>query len=467
MLFEKKNANSQTIFNIISTIVRTGIGIFALPVFAKLLGTSQYGKYNVYLSWFNVLTCVIALGCGQGIQTGMYAFKDSYNRFRSSIFLGGTCMCLVSTAVGLVIYNFLAPFFNLPFLVYVLLFIEATASFVIGFSNIAWIYEKKAHLNMMVTLVLLFSTTILSLLLILKWPWNQDSLYLGRVIGIAAPNIIVAIIIWISIFFKQPTGFVKRYWSYSFAFGVPTMFHLLSHQVLTSSDRIMMERFSISDSEIGIYSFFYTFVSILSAILGALNNSWVPFLYEDLNKKDYARLNKRVGYYAQVFTVLSCGFILLSREVGAFFADQEYWPGIPLIPILVIVVYCTFMYQFPVNYEFFKGKPKIIAFGTLFAAGENIIINAILIPRHGMYGAVIATLISYITLAIVHIVIVSIWKEEKYPLTLKPVYIGLIAVLISSIIFYVSKDYWLLRWLLGAALGGFILYSIKKRKSIF
>lgn len=466
-MLDKKNVNSQTFFNIISTVVRTGVAIFTLPVFAKLLGTAQYGKYNVYLSWFNVLTCIIALGCGQGLQTGMYAFKENYSRFRSSILLGGTCMCFLSTAIGLLAYGWIASYFSLPFYVYILLFVEATASFVIGFSNIAWIYEKKANLNMIVSLTIVISTMLLSLVFILNWPKNREDLYLGRVLGIALPNIVLAIVIWFAIFLKQPAGFVKRYWSYSFAFGIPTMFHLLSHQVLISSDRIMMERFSIPDSEIGIYSFFYTFVSLLTSILGALNNSWVPFLYEDLNKKAYSKLNKRVFNYVQVFTVLSCGFILLSREVGLFFADIEYWPGLPLIPILVIVVYCTFIYQFPVNFEFFKGKTRIIATGTVIAAAENIILNAILIPNYGMYGAVIATLISYITLAIVHVIIVNVWREEKYPLTFRPILYGLIAVLISSIIFYTLKDYWILRWSLGALLGCYLLLSIKKRASVF
>ena len=467
MNINSKSVNSQTAFNFISTVVRTGIAIFTLPLFANLLGNSQYGKYNVYLSWFNVLTCVIALGCGQGLQTGMYAFKENYNKFRSSILLGGTCMCFLSTVLGLVSYCFIASFFSLPFWVYILLFVESTASFVVGFSNLAWTYEKKANLNMIVSLTLVLSTTLLSLLLIFKWPGDAEDLYLGRVLGIALPNIVIAIVVWFGLFFQQPTGFVKRYWAYSFAFGIPTMFHLLSHQVLTSSDRIMMERFSIPDSEIGVYSFFYTFVSILTAILSALNNSWVPFLYEDLNKKDYHKLNKRIGNYVQVFVILSCGFILLSREVVLLVADEEYWPGTPLLPFLVLVVYCTFAYQFPVNYEFFKEKPRIIALGTVTAAIENIILNSVLIPRYGMYGATIATLISYTTLAFVHFVIVKKWKEEKYPLTFKPVLIGLLAVLVSSIIYYVLKDYWLLRWLIGAALGVYLIMSIRKRKSIF
>lgn len=466
-MVEKKSANTQTVYNFISTVFRTGIAIFTMPLFTRLLGTAQYGRYNVYLSWFNVLTCIISLGCGQGIQTGMYTFKEDYKRFRSSILFGGFCMCLLSTVLGLLVYPFVSQFFNLPFYVYVLLFVEAIAAYIIGFSNIAWIYEKKANLNMLVSIFIVVSTTLLSFGLIIKWPNNSDDLYLGRVLGIALPNILVAIVIGIALYVKQPVGYIRKYWAFSFAFGFPTMFHLLSHQVLTSSDRIMMERFLIDDSEIGIYSFYYTFVALLTTILNALNNSWVPFLYEDLDKKNYKSLNIRVGNYVQLFTILTCGFILVSREVSMFFANSDYWPGMPLIPILAIVVYCTFIYQFPVNFEFFKGKPKIIAIGTISAAIENIILNAVFIPRYGMYGASLATLISYITLALMHIIIVNKWNDEKYPLSFKPVFFGLLIVLISSIIFYVLKDLWLIRWVIGACIGLYLILSVKRRKSIF
>ena len=466
-MFNSKSANSQTAYNFISTIVRTVISVITMPIFSRLLGTAQYGRYTIYLSWYNVLACIIALGCGQGIQTGMFAFKDDYKRFRSSILLGGTCMCIVSTAIGLLLYNPLSVFFKLPLYVYILLFIESAAAFVIGFSNLTWIYEKKALKNMIVSLLITISTTLLSLLFVLRWPGSPDNLYLGRILGIAVPNILVAVYVWFSIFMKQPTGYNKKYWVYSFSFGIPTMIHVLSHQVLTSSDRIMMDNFNITDSEIGIYGFFYSFVAMLMTILNTLNNSWVPFLYEDLNKKNYSKLNERVNNYVQVFTILACGFVLLAREVSYIFADKEFWPGISIIPILVLVVYSTFIYQFPVNYEFFKGKTKVIAFGTITAAISNIILNILMIPRWGMYGASIATLVSYIFLAIIHIIIVNHWKEEKYPLVFKPLMIGLLVVIVSSIIYYVLKDFWIIRWALGAALGTYLLVSIKKRKSIF
>ncbi|MFG6330195.1 MAG: polysaccharide biosynthesis C-terminal domain-containing protein, partial [Lachnospiraceae bacterium] len=186
-----------------------------------------------------------------------------------------------------------------------------------------------------------------------------------------------------------------------------------------------------------------------------------------LYNRDYDKLNKNIKNYVHLFVTLVCGFLLLSNEVVKVFANDEYWEGMPLVPILVLVVYFTYIYQFAVNYEFFNSKPRIIAIGTGGAALANIMLNVILIPEYGMYGAATATLISYILLACFHLLTVKTWKLERYPLKLKPLFIGLLVVIIFSGVYYVLEDYWILRWGTGILLGIFELFRIWKRKTIF
>ena len=466
-IFKSKSTNAQVSYNLISTMVRTGVGFLTMPIFTRLLGVEQYGNYSIYLSWYNIIICFISLGCGDGLANALYKYKDNYNSFRSSVLFGGTLMCLITTLTGLILYKPLSGFFRYPFIIFIIMFLEATAAYVINFTNNAWIYEKKASWNMVLSLVVLFSTTFLSLFLLWRWPLGQESLYAARVIGVAFPNILIAVVVWGLIFKSKPTYYNKEYWLFSFAFGIPTIFHTLSHQVLSSSDRLMMQNLGVSITDIGVYSFFYTFVYILNTILLALNNSWVPFWYEDLSNKEYPKLKARVYNYIQVFTVLSCGFLLLSREMAKLFANEQYWSGMPLIPIIVVVVYLTFIYQFPVNYEFFKAKPRIIAYGTASAAVENIVLNAFLIPRFGMYGAAIATLISYATLAGIHWCVVKKWKEEKYPFSIIPLIKGMLMVLVNCVLYYALADYWFFRWIIAVGMGLYLVMQIYKRKTIF
>ena len=38
-----KGANAQIFYNFVSTIVRTGVSFFTMPIFTRLLGAKQYG----------------------------------------------------------------------------------------------------------------------------------------------------------------------------------------------------------------------------------------------------------------------------------------------------------------------------------------------------------------------------------------------------------------------------------------
>lgn len=464
---KSKGANTQTFYNFLSTMLRSGIMFITMPIFTRILGTEQYGLYSIYASWLTIFVCFMGMNVKSGLGTGLYKFKDDYPKFRSSTLVEGSLISAVIIIVAVLIYPLIKSIFGYPIFIFTILLFEAFAQFILDFANLAWIYEKKAASNMLVSIATLVLTSVLSIALIMMWNGDHDTLYYGRVIGTALPQVAIAIFVWAYIFKQQPYGFNKEYWKYSFLFGVPLVFHMLSQQILGQSDRLMMKWFGTGSGQIGIYSFYYSFVTILTTILNALNNSWCPFLYDDLAKRNYKVLDKKIGNYVQIFTVLCLGFLLVSREVMKIFANEEYWSGVNLIPILVLVTYCTYFYQFGVNYEFFNSRPRVVAIGTVVAAISNIILNSILIPPYGMFGAAIATLISYAILAAMHTIVVKTWKLEKYPLTYKPVVLGLLLVLIGCVVFYVAKDLMVIRWGLGVALGVYLVLSVYKRKTIF
>ena len=461
-IIKSKGENSQTFFNFLSS----GIAFITMPIFTRLLGAEQYGLYSIYHAWLTIFICFIGCNVYSSIGTGRLKYREKYLSFRSSILVEGT---VIGIGVGLLLlcfYPLIKPAFGYSFLIFIILILNALAQFITNFANTCWVYEKKAAKNMIVSALLLLSTCAISIYLLATWN-SEQPLFYGRVFGNAVPHIVLAAIVWILLFREKPYGYRKEYWMYGLHFGMPMVFHLLSHQVLGQSDRLMMQWFSVANGEIGIYSFFYSFVAILTTILSALNTSWCPFLYDDLSKKNYEVLNNKVRHYVQIFTVMCLGFLLLSREVMTLFANSEFWPGAPIVPVLVLVAYFTFFYQFAVNYEFFNEKPKYVAIGTVTAAILNIGLNAAMIPKWGMYGAAVATLISYMLLAVLHITIVKTWKIERYPLTLKPVFVGLAIVLIGCCGYYYLEHMILLRWLIAMGLGAYLIISVYKRKTIF
>lgn len=463
--FSRNSVNKIALINIISNLLLQGIAFFTTPIFTRILGTEQYGLYSVFNSWITIMTCILGFGTGSTIGTGMYEFKKDYYRFRSGVLLFGTILSIGAIFLILLFSPVLAESLGYSIDLLSILLLTAFAHYVVSFFQNACIYEREAMKNLIVSVSLSLSTVILSICFISIGIFDEK--YLGRVYGTAFPYIFIAILVWIKLFFRAKTGLRKQYCMFAITVGFPVVFHLLAQNILGQSDRVMMQMMEISNSEIGIYSLFYTLTMVLNTVLSTLNTSWCSFYYEDLDAQRWDKLDKKSKNYIELFTVLTMGFLLLSREVSYVMADNSYWGGISVIPALVFAVYFTFMYQFPVNFEFFHKKTDIVAIGTLSSALLNIVLNMLMIPLWGMYGAAIATAISYGCLFVMHYIIVTHMKGFRFHLNARIFLPGLTCVCICTILFYVLAEYWIVRWGLGVILGLFEIHRIYKRRTIF
>lgn len=457
--------NNIILINILSTFILQGIAFLTTPLFSRLLGTDQYGVYSLFYSWMQIVTCTMGLNVATCIGTGYYAFKKKYYEFRGSILLLLTILACFELLIIIVFKKNISSIIGLSQEIVLLIGITSLAHSVVNFTQTCFIYEKKAIGNFILSVGIAFSTVLLSIVFIYFSYFNDRSL--GRIVGTTIPYCVAAIVGGVLLYVKPSMNNLLEYWRYGLTVGTPIVFHSLSQLVLGQSDRVMMQMYNLNLSEIGIYSLFYTLTGALSTLLSSLNNSWCPFYYDDVSEQKWDVLDKKCKNYIELFTVLGVGFLLLSREVSYLMADESYWDGIDVIPLLAFAVYFTFMYQFPVNFEFFYKKTKTIAIGTVGAGLLNIILNALMIPLWGMYGAAIATALSYLALFFAHYYIVTHMKGLSYHLKMSVFVPGLMGMIAGSIFFYVLSSWWYVRWGVGFALGCVELYRIYKRKTIF
>ena len=244
------------------------------------------------------------------------------------------------------------------------------------------------------------------------------------------------------------------------------VFHGLSQLILAQADKVMLKNM-MNNSVVGIYSFTFTFAHVMNIIYNAFNNTWVPFYYDDVKAEKYEAIHRRSKNYIYVFTALSIGFILLAPDVIKLFAGKDFWTGISLIPVFVLANYMMFLYSFPVNYEFYHKKSIHIAIGTSVAAVINCILNYILIPKMGMAGAAVATLISYVMLWIFHHLVSKYFIGEHYHYTIKEFLPGLCVMIIASLVVFLFEESILIRWILAILVGLALMKHLWKTKSIF
>ena len=435
--------NKVAVFNIASTIVLQGLTFFTFFVFSHLLGTSNYGIASVYLTWVQLASTIFSLQAGVSIANAMIKFKkEEQPGFQSSVLCLSTIAYILFTVFTVAGAFLISSWVSISVPMVIVGLAHGWGLYVVSFINSKFTYEFKADKNFILSVTVAVLTVGLSIILIRMLPVETN--YWGRLVGQSAVYLIIGLILFVFILKSGKVVYDKIYWHFALPIAIPTIFHLLAGIVLNQSDRIMIQWF-IDDSAAGIYSLSCTFGAVLSSIWNALNNTWVPFYYEYTKLKQTDNIQKHARNYMELYTVLTMGFILLAREV----------------------FHLVFLYSFAVNYEFYHKKTKTIALGTILAAICNIVLNYLFIMKMGILGAVIATAIAHGLQFVFHYICAKCINPGEFPFKIVQFIPGLLCVCLTSVLYFFTRDLWIIRWLLGVVLGVYLLLKIFKRKEIF
>lgn len=458
-----KKQNKIAFFNILSTMLLRGISMFTAPLFSRLLGTEGYGVVSLYTVWVGVAAIAFTLQTNGTLVNARIEYpEDQQHKYQSSVMTLSLLFFLLCSGVTIAFLPQISALLKLHWVLILLILFHSFGSYCVNFLNSKFTYEFKADWNMYVSVGITLSTIVLSVILILLMPAHIN--YYGRVLALALVYGGMGIGVCTYVLLKGKTFYNKEYWTLALTLALPVVFYSLSDLALGQCDRVMLQQM-MNESMVGQYSMAYNFGGIMFTIFGALNNTWTPFYFEDMKQKRQSAMRAQAGHFLELFTVLSVGFILLAPEVYHVFARWDFWAGTPLIPIFVTSYYLNFLCTFPVNYEYFHKKTKAVAVITVSTSMLNIGLNYVLIRQFGVAGAALATALSHGVQFISHYIYVRyILKKGDYPFGIRLwakyvlAYFGMVAVV------YLLEGAGLVRWGVGAAIGLWELWRIRKRK---
>jgi len=458
-----KRQNKVAFFNILSTMLLRGISMFTAPLFSRLLGTEGYGIVSLYTVWVSVAAIAFTLQTNGTLVNARIEYpEDQQHKYQSSVMTLSLLFFLLCSGVTIAFLPQVSALLKLHWVLVLLILFHSFGSYCVNFLNSKFTYEFKADRNMYMSVGITLSTIVLSVILILLMPAQIN--YYGRVLALALVYGGVGVGICTYVLLKGKTFYNKEYWTLALTLALPVVFYSLSDLALGQCDRVMLQQM-MNASMVGQYSMAYNFGGIMFTIFGALNNTWTPFYFEDMKQKRQSAMRAQAGNFLELFTVLSVGFILLAPEVYHVFARWDFWAGTPLIPIFVTSYYLNFLCTFPVNYEYYYKKTKVVAVLTVGTSVLNIGLNYMLIRHLGVTGAALATAISHGVQFVSHYVYVRyILKKGDYPFGIRLwakyvlAYFGMVAFV------YLLEGAGLVRWGVGAAIGLWELWRIRKRK---
>lgn len=426
-------------FYFIGNIFNKGIAFLTVPIFTRILSTSDYGIVTTYNSWIGILSMVVGFTLHMSIRMATIDYKDQLDDFMSSIILFVT---LTSLGIIVVVTSGIKLFhLDANIVLLVICILQAYASAIIeDYSNYLMMkYEYRTRTALMILPNLI--SIILSVGMI-KFVLRTD-LYMGRIIPTAVVTFLFGVIAVFRILKKGKLRINKIYIKYAMTISAPLILHGMALNVLSQSDRIMIT-FLADSAQTGIYSLIYNFSMIATVITTTLEGIWVPWFIIKLKNDSRNEIKVVAKDYINLMTYAMVVLILIAPEVVKILANESYWEGISIIPPVVLANFVIFSYSLYVNVEHFYKKTPYITFNTIIAAISNIILNIIFIPQFGYVAAAYTTLVSYLISFVLHARYAKKLEPNLYPL--KQFIFPLFELLIVTILFYVFKDAFVMRW---------------------
>lgn len=383
--------------NAILNVFRQGMAIifpfFTFPYVSRVLGSTELGKYNFSNSIVSYFALFAAFGMTNfAVRSGARIRNDKakFSAFASELF----SFNLITTAIAFFLLT-LVTFSNSKLSLYAVLIFAQSLSIILGTIGLDWVntvYEDYLYITIRNIAIQLIS--LILIFIFVKSPSDTVIYCLILMFGSYGGNIV-------NLFYIRKYVTITLKWKIPYAKILPplTILFLNSLAVIiyVNSDITILGLFS-SNQEVGVYTSAAKIYNILKQLINAAVIVVIPRLtamyIENIWK--YKKQIDEVFNLLIIFLIpISIGLAMLSDSIILLVGGKEYLAGDSSLKLLSISLIFALLSSVYVNgMLIISHQEKRTLIGTVLSATVNVVGNFILIPKIGMVGAAITTVIA-------------------------------------------------------------------------
>ncbi len=441
MIEKIKELTKDTAIYGISTIVGRFLGFFLVPFYTNVINTNDYGIYSNIYAYLAFLNVVFIYGMDAAFMK--YASLNDEGE-KKKIFSTGFLFVSL-TSIGLALFLLLlksplsrvmeisASYSNLYYYLIFILIFDTLA--LVPFANLR--LERRAGKFTTIKLANIILNLALNFILVLKYKLGIEAIFIANLIASAFSFAVLTPEIFKKLVFKIDKELLKKY----LRFGLPYLPASLAATVVQVIDRPVVLAMT-DESTLGIYQANYKLGIFMMLFVSMFQYAWQPFFLNNAREKNAKEIFAKILTLFMIISSLIWIVLTLFVEDFARFEflhgksiiGKEYLSGITIVPIILLAYLFNGIY-----YNFHAGiyieeKTKYYPYVTGAGALTNVIVNILLIPVLGLIGAALATLASYMIMAIG----LYYFSQKYYPVKyefLKVLKI-LVAIFVTCILYY-------------------------------
>ncbi|MED2785253.1 oligosaccharide flippase family protein [Bacillus thuringiensis] len=400
----KKSFLKLGIIYAIGQILSKIIAFLLLPIYTRELGTVGYGQLALVDTVFDLISAFTTIS----IYSGYIRFYREYdgifrNKLKNTAINFSICMSSIVLLFVVLSGKYIAPIifdFENSYEILVLtvlrsIFFQFITLFVCDYS-----LRYEAKKVVFINLGKLISELVLIIYFVVVRSEGVIGVYKGYVVG----NLLILIYLVLVNIKNYRLNINIKMLKKMLKFSGGLLPSQLSSTILNLSDRYFLSSYQ-GLSQTGIYSIGYKFGTLIEPLFVApFKQIFTPYKFE-IWKDDDAE--KKFNQLFFNYHIIGCFVILAislnSKLLITLFATKEYIDAYKIIPLILISYflygkssfYCLGMH---IKNKTYLDGPIMLSGGFL-----NIILNILLIPRWGMYGAAVATVISYVMMNFIYL----------------------------------------------------------------
>jgi O-antigen/teichoic acid export membrane protein len=393
----RRLAGASAIYGLGSVFMR-GLSFLLLPVYTRYLAPADYGLVALCTTAIAVLNVVLPLGLHGAVSRSFYATDDPAERRQragtlwAGMLLMGIVLAVVLDRAGPRLAPLMVP--GVPY--HPLLRLALWTACFNLFTLVPLVLlqlEERAGAYVAATVGGSLLTTCLVVYFVVVRRLGAYGYLLGGLVGAA-----LLVLPYVLLALRSVTPVIRRpFLVAGLVYSLPLVPHSLASWVLELSDRAVLARW-VPLSQVGVYSLGYQLGAALGLLITAFTSAWVPFLFKAIaaggpdTDRQLARL---VTYYMQALIFCALGWALVVEQVIGWVAPPAFGGAARVTPWIVAGYVLNGLYVVPVGFLFWKERTRAVALTSLVAAGANLGLNLILVPRYGMIAAAWSTLTAY------------------------------------------------------------------------
>lgn len=376
----------------VENLAHASVSFLLNIVVARTLSISDFGIINYAAAWIAFFYSIASLGINSVINKFTTENTTRSNKYLCSAIFSriiSAFISIIAVAITVLVMNA-----RDPTTFWVSIIQSSIILFAVGDTLVFWFrYHHQAKTVATLRMISFVFSALIRIIAILIF----HNIYIYTVGLVAEAAFFSFLLIFqyrnmytkkIDISFHKSTEILKS--------SYPFIFSAILATIYAQTDRIMIKSL-MGNAEVAYYSIALTVAGIMSIVVGAVTEGFRAEIFKCLktNREKYFLRFRQIYAIAFWICIIYGIFVtLFAKQILSILYGSKYIEASNCLAL--VVWYTSFSYLGTINniYMVAENKEKWVQITTLSGAAFNVLLNFVLIPRIGINGAALSSLIT-------------------------------------------------------------------------